>query len=348
MSTNKQHNLAFLPNICTMKSVIRILLAGMTIALILALAAASDLHALLVKFGLNALFILWTAVMSIILICILGKVLNRVSSTRAGAFILAITTFFTCIASILGIAGLSYSSGNIVYWDTLFVLKNIFISGIITLLALRYFYVQQQWNEHVKSDSDAKYDALQSRMRPHFLFNSLNTIAQLITVDPVRAEDALLDLADIFRTTLDKRNRITLGEELDVTMRYLRMEGLRLGKRRLSVVWDMEKNALPFEMQIPPLLLQPLVENAIYHGIQPRKEGGTLGISLYETEKYLDISVSNPVPPEGTTAHSKGNHIAQENLKKRLDIAYGDRAKLSLTKTAHLYRVAFRIPKENI
>jgi len=107
-------------------------------------------------------------------------------------------------------------------------------------------------------------------------------------------------------------------------------------------------NALPFEMLIPPLLLQPLVENAIYHGIQPRKEGGTLGISLYETENYLDISVSNPVPPEGTTAHSKGNHIAQENLKKRLDIAYGDRAKLSLTKTAHLYRVAFRIPKENI
>ncbi|HHL18356.1 MAG TPA: histidine kinase [Thiothrix sp.] len=348
MSISKQHNLAFLPNICTAKSVIRILLAGMTIALILALAAASELQALLVKFGLNALFILWTTIMSIILICMLGKILNRVSSTHAGAFILAITTFFTCIASVLGIAGLSYSSGNIVYWDTLFVLKNIFISGIITLLALRYFYVQQQWNEHVKSDSNAKYDALQSRMRPHFLFNSLNTIAQLITVDPVRAEDALLDLADIFRTTLDKRNRITLGEELDVTMRYLRMEGLRLGKRRLSVVWDMEKNALPFEMLIPPLLLQPLVENAIYHGIQPRKEGGTLGISLYETEKYLDISVSNPVPPEGTTAHSKGNHIAQENLKKRLDIAYGDRAKLSLTKTAHLYRVAFRIPKENI
>ncbi len=348
MSTSKQHNLAFLPNICTIKSVMRILLAAMTIALILALAAASDLQALLVKFGLNALFILWTAVMSIILICMLGKVLNCVSSTHAGAFILAITTFFTCIASILGITGLSYSSGHVIYWDTLFVLKNVFISGIITLLALRYFYVQQQWNEHVKSDSDAKYDALQSRMRPHFLFNSLNTIAQLITVDPVRAEDALLDLADIFRTTLDKRNRITLGEELDVTMRYLRMEGLRLGKRRLSVVWDMEKNALPFEMLIPPLLLQPLVENAIYHGIQPRKEGGTLGISLYETEKYLDISVSNPVPPEGTTAHSKGNHIAQENLKKRLDIAYGDRAKLSLTKTAHLYRVAFRIPKENI
>lgn len=348
MSINQQHNLAFLPNICSTRSGVRILLAGIILALILALAAANNLQELLMKFGLNALFILWTALMSIILICMLTRVINRMSNIRAALIILAITTFFTCTASIMGLAGLSYSSGNIIYWDSLFVLKNIFISSIITLLALRYFYIQQQWNEHVKSDSNAKYDALQSRMRPHFLFNSLNTIAQLITVDPVRAEDALLDLADIFRTTLDKRNRITLGEELDVTMRYLRMEGLRLGKRRLSVVWDMEKNALPFEMQIPPLLLQPLVENAIYHGIQPRKEGGTLGISLYETGEYLDISVSNPVPPEGTTAHSKGNHIAQENLKKRLEIAYGDRAQLSLTKTAHLYRVAFRIPKENL
>lgn len=348
MSISKQHNLAFLPNICSTRSVVRVLLAGITLALILALAAANDLQELMVKFGLNALFILWTVVMSIILVCMLGRVINRISSIRAGVVILAITTFFTCMASIMGLAGLSYASGTIVYWDSLFVLKNIFISSIITALALRYFYHQQKWNEHVKSDSNAKYDALQSRMRPHFLFNSLNTIAQLITVDPVRAEDALLDLADIFRTTLDKRSRITLGEELDVTMRYLRMEGLRLGKRRLSVVWDMEKNALPFEMQIPPLLLQPLVENAIYHGIQPRKEGGTLGISLYETGEYLEISVSNPVPPEGTTSHSKGNHIAQENLKKRLEIAYGDRAQLSLTKTAHLYRVAFRIPKENI
>lgn len=348
MSTSKQHHLAFLPNICSTRSVVRILLAGITLALILALAAANNLQELLVKFGLNALFILWTAIMSVILICMLGRVIDRLSSMRVGMIILAITIFFTCMASIMGIAGLSYSSGTIVYWDSLFVLKNIFINSIITLLALRYFYIQQQWNEHVKSDSNAKYDALQSRMRPHFLFNSLNTIAQLIVVDPVRAEDALLDLADIFRTTLDKRSRITLGEELDVTMRYLRMEGLRLGKRRLSVVWDMEKNALPFEMPIPPLLLQPLVENAIYHGIQPRKEGGTLGISIYETGEYLDISVSNPVPPEGTTTHSKGNHIAQENLKKRLEIAYGDRAQLSLTKTAHLYRVAFRIPKENL
>ncbi len=213
-------------------------------------------------------------------------------------------------------------------------------------MALHYFYIQSQRAEFLKADTGAKYDALQSRMRPHFLFNSLNTIAQLIQVDKDKAEDALLDLADIFRSTLDTRNRISLGEELDVTLRYLRMEGLRLGKRRLNIVWDMDKNTLPFNMEIPPLLLQPLVENAIYHGIQPCKDGGTLGISLYDAGETLDVVVTNPVPPDGTTSHSKGNHIAQENLKNRLRLAYGDRANLKITKSDHQYRVSFSIPKE--
>jgi len=156
--------------------------------------------------------------------------------------------------------------GVIHFWDTPFILRNAFIALALILMALHYFYILNQRTELLHADSGAKYDALQSRMRPHFLFNSLNTIAQLIQVNQDKAEDALLDLADIFRTTLDTRNRISLGEELDVTLRYLRMEGLRLGKRRLNIVWDMDRNTLPFNMEIPPLLLQPLVENAIYHG----------------------------------------------------------------------------------
>jgi two-component system sensor histidine kinase AlgZ len=168
----------------------------------------------------------------------------------------------------------------------------------------------------------------------------------LVHQDADQAEEAILDLADIFRTTLDKRNRIPLREELDVTLRYLRMEGLRLGKRRLNIVWDMDRNTLPFEMEIPPLLLQPLAENAIYHGIQPREEGGTLGISLYDAGDKLDIVITNPVPPEGTNSHQKGNHIAQENLKNRLKLAYGNKANLQIKRSRHQYRVSFSIPKE--
>ncbi len=346
MSDTNFKTLGFLPNLCASRSLLHLTLAAFGLAFVLALASADHFKAFFINLGLTALFVIWTTIMSALITCMMSRFLKRYSPLYASAIVIAIVIVFTLLASILGIAGRSYSTpDNIEYWDTLFVFKNIFLSIVISAVSLRYFFMQHQWEQHIQTDSDAKYSALQSRMRPHFLFNSLNSIVQLISTDADRAEESLLDLADIFRSTLDNRDRVTLNEELDITTRYLRIEALRLGKR-LTVVWDMDRNSLPFNMSIPPLLLQPLIENAIYHGIQPRKDGGALGISLYDAGDYLDISVSNPTPPEGTTAHSKGNHIAQENLKKRLKLAYGDKAKLSITKSDHQYRVAFRIPKE--
>ena len=338
--------LGFLPNLCATRTLLHLTLAALALAFVLALASADTFKSFFINLGLTTLFVIWTSIMSALISCMLSRFLKSYSPLYSSLFVIAIVVVFTLMASILGVAGRSYTNPDqIQYWDTLFILRNIFLSAVISAVGLRYFYMQHQWEQHIQTDSDAKYTALQSRMRPHFLFNSLNSIAQLITTDAEKAEESLLDLADIFRSTLDTRDRVSLNEELDITTRYLRIEGLRLGKR-LSVVWDMDRNSLPFDMSIPPLLLQPLIENAIYHGIQPRKDGGALGISLYDAGDYLDISVSNPTPPEGTTSHSKGNHIAQENLKKRLKLAYGDKAKLSITKTEHQYRVAFRIPKE--
>ncbi len=348
MSNSNSKTLGFLPNLCASRSLLHLTLAAFALAFIFTLAAADNFKAFFIQLGLTTLFIVWTAIMSALITCMMSRFLKRYSPFYSSSIVIAVVVAFTLMASILGVAGRSYTSPeHIQYWDTLFVLKNLFLSAVISSIGLRYFYMQHQWKQHVRTDSAAKYSALQSRMRPHFLFNSLNSIAMLITSDAEKAEESLLDLADIFRSTLDTRDRVTLNEELDITTRYLRIEGLRLG-RRLSVVWDMDRNSLPFDMSIPPLLLQPLIENAIYHGIQPRKDGGTLGISLYDAGEYLDISVSNPTPPEGTTSHSKGNHIAQENLKKRLKLAYGDKAKLSITKSDHQYRVAFRIPKEKL
>jgi two-component system sensor histidine kinase AlgZ len=346
MSNTNLKSLGFLPNMCASQTLLRLLLAAIALAFVLSLAVADTYRSFFIDLGLTTLFVVWVGIMSALIACMLNRFLKRKNPLTASIIIIAVVAAFTLMASILGVAGRNYSSPEqIQYWDTLFVFKNLFLASILSAIGLRYFYMQHQWEQHVQTDSKAKFTALQSRMRPHFLFNSLNSIAQLITTDADRAEESLLDLADIFRSTLDTRDRVTLNEELDVATRYLRIEGLRLGKR-LSVVWDMDKNSLPFGMSIPPLLLQPLIENAIYHGIQPRKDGGTLGISLYDAGDYLDISVSNPTPPEGTTSHSKGNHIAQENLKNRLKLAYGDRAKLSITKSEHQYRVAFRIPKE--
>ena len=346
--TSTEKSIGFLPELCTPQAILRVMVGAEVLAVVHALTSASATYgASIIKLGLTSLFMQWVVLSATFLICIFSSKLRKLSTMQMSTVISAIVVALTVGASILTIMADSYQKvGVLHYWDTPFILRNAFIALILIVMALHYFYVQSERTEFVQADTGAKYDALQSRMRPHFLFNSLNTIAQLIHVDQNKAEDALLDLADIFRSTLDTRNRISLGEELDVTLRYLRMEGLRLGKRRLNIVWDMDRKTLPFNMEIPPLLLQPLVENAIYHGIQPCKDGGTIGISLYDAGQTLDIVVSNPVPPEGTTGHSKGNHIAQENLKNRLRLAYGDRANLKIIKTEHQYRVSFSIPKE--
>ena len=273
--TSTENSIGFLPELCTPQAVLRVMVGAQVLALVLALAGASATYqASLVRLGLTSLFVQWVVLSSTLSVCLLSNKISRLNVIKIAAAVSAIVISFTIGASVLAIMADSYQKvGVIHYWDTPFILRNTFVAITLSAMAMHYFYVHSQRAEFSRADSGAKYDALQSRMRPHFLFNSLNSIAQLIQVDKDKAEDALLDLADIFRSTLDTRNRISLGEELDVTLRYLRMEGLRLGKRRLNIVWDMDRQTLPFNMEIPPLLLQPLVENAIYHGIQPCKDG---------------------------------------------------------------------------
>jgi len=346
MPINK--TLDFLPDLCTPQSILRTVIIAELLAIIIALAGSTNLQDFFLELGLVSLFVIWATLASVALICMMSRLLlPHLTTTESSLAVWLITSVVTLIASVIAEMADSYQQGILIsYWDSLFIFKNVFISSVMTLVFLRYFYIQHQWQLHMQADTSAKYDALSSRMRPHFLFNALNTIAQLIHINQDQAEDAILDLAGMMRTILDKRSRISLQDELDLTIRYLNMEGLRLGKRRLTIVWDMDKNTLPFDMEIPPLILQPLVENAIYHGIQPRQDGGTLGISLYDQGDSLQISVTNPIPPEGVSGHKAGNHIAQENMKKRLKLAYGDRANLRIEKTEHQYRVSFSIPKE--
>ena len=260
------------------------------------------------------------------------------------AAIISLLTYF-CIAAF----NPPFIQGNIDSSQSLTAFQSfkvLLFSLITALLIMSLFWLRSNHVKSMEATAVAKYSALQSRMNPHFLFNSLNTVAHLVHKNADQAEEAILDLADIMRTILDKRQRISLKEELDVTIRYLRMESLRMGKKRLTVIWDMNQNALPLDMQILPLLLQPLVENGIHHGIQPSQNGGTLSISLYEDKEGLAISVSNPIPKQRNNLHSQGNKIAQDNMKQRLHLAYGNRAKLQISKTDEQYRVSFIIPRE--
>lgn len=347
MSSFKGKTLGYLPSLCVPQALLRTVLAAELLAIILALAVAVDIHDFFMNLGLYSLFVQWVTLASLFGLCLIDRFLDRPSTSQASIIALSVAASFTLIASILGLVLSGNSEESLLSLSSaLFIFKNLVISLVIVVVLLRYFYIHSQWEQSVEADSAAKYDALQARMRPHFLFNSLNTIAHLVHIDPNKAEAALLDLADIMRLTLDKRSRISLKEELDLTLAYLRMEGLRLGGQRLHVKLDMDQNSLPLDMDIPPFLLQPLVENAVYHGVQPRPDGGLLTVSLYDSGNSLEISVTNPLPPTGVSTHTKGNHIAQENMVNRLRLAYGDRANLKIQKGAQQYRVSFSIPKE--
>jgi two-component system sensor histidine kinase AlgZ len=225
-----------------------------------------------------------------------------------------------------------------------FILRNLAISSIISLVALRYFYVQHQWKKNIQAEARARLQALQARIHPHFLFNSLNTIASLIPHLPAQAEQATLDLAELFRFSLEQKDKIRLEEELNITRRYLAMESLRLGER-LQVTWQLD-TGLPMDELIPALILQPLVENAVYHGIQPLTTGGRVTISVATREDTLLFSVTNPRPSSRTAISRNGYRIAQDNIRQRLALAYGTQSALKVREAADHYSVSFAIPRK--
>jgi two-component system sensor histidine kinase AlgZ len=220
------------------------------------------------------------------------------------------------------------------------------ISAFIYFLLLRYFYIQHQWRLNLEAQSRAEIQALQARIRPHFLFNSMNTIASLITISPETAETAIEDLADLFRASLSEKIISFLRDEVELTKSYLAIESLRLGDR-LQIEWQIDQNLL--DAEIPSLTIQPLAENAIYHGIEPIEKGGKILISALQIDSKLMLSVSNPLMSENqSSGFKKGNQMAQNNIKQRLKLVYGNKAEFSINDTKGKYTVSLLIPLDVI
>ena len=219
------------------------------------------------------------------------------------------------------------------------VLRNMLIAGLIGSVALRYFYLQQQYRHQLDAEASARLQALQARIRPHFLFNSMNVIASLTRVDPLKAEAAIEDLSDLFRATLEsKQDLIPFAEELQNGEKYLAIEKLRLGER-LEVFKQIEAGAE--EILIPPLSVQPLLENAVYHGIQMLPEGGTVNIKAVIKNKSLVITIVNP---KAEQKNRHGHGIALKNIVQRLEVIYHGKASLKRIATQESYQVEMTIP----
>jgi Putative regulator of cell autolysis len=227
-------------------------------------------------------------------------------------------------------------------WQVDLLLRNMGISAIFNAIVLRFFYIQHQWKQNMRAEAQARLQALQSRIRPHFLFNSLNTIASLTQINADQAEAAVENLAELFRNNLaDASLHTSLADELTLTRRYLEIEKLRLGDR-LQLRWSVEE--LPNDASVPRLILQPLLENAIYHGIEPIRQGGTIGIDGHVYENDIYISISNPLSPRENAEQKQGNKIAQNNVRQRLAAIYGEAGKLSVHEDENDYIITLIIP----
>jgi len=226
-----------------------------------------------------------------------------------------------------------------------FVRRNIAISAIVSLLLLRYFWERHQWEDQTRSESEARYLGLQARIRPHFLFNCLNSISALISTQPEKAEELVADLADLFRASLDERSPlVTLAEEIEIVKGYLRIEEARL-ENRLRVQWEIAPELL--DARIPRLTIQPLVENAIYHGISRLAGDGLLHVSVRRERQALVVDVDNPLPPDDLPTR-KGTGLAVNNIVQRIKLIYGEQASLTIgpdrSAQGALFRARLRLP----
>jgi two-component system sensor histidine kinase AlgZ len=188
--------------------------------------------------------------------------------------------------------------------------------------------------------AEARLQALQARIRPHFLFNSLNAVLSLMRAEPRRAETALEDLSELFRVLMsDNRKLIPLEQELELCRQYLDIESLRL-EDRLNVDWRIEE--LPDDAMVPPLILQPLLENAVYHGIEPSARPGTISIHIQRKSERLEMTLSNPVPE--TTRPQSGNKMALANIGERLQLHFDAEATFATRSEGGRFEVRIVLP----
>ena len=340
----------YLPDFSAPNAVVALVLISQLVALVLTLANGVIDSGFFSELVGNSLLILWTSLSGACVLKLARPVLVQQSVIRASLFSFALILVTVAVLS-EAVYWIGYRFAVHALLDAQqffpadrfeFLVRNLALGALIAGLLLRYFYVSHQWRCNVEREAAARISALQARIRPHFLFNAMNTIAALTRSDPPAAERATEDLADLFRASLNQPGQtISLEEELEVAQVYQRMEEKRLGQR-LQVDWNL--SCVPMRTRIPGLTLQPLLENAIYHGIEPRVDGGTVTVEGKVSDDRVIITVTNPLPHQqsGTT---RGNRIALDNIRERLELAYGKQARMDIDKVADIFRVQIGFPR---
>ncbi len=336
----------WLPDLCRLPRLAAMLGIAQLVVIVVVLVPDSGTHWDLPRMLSTSGFALWMALSVSVLLCVSRRALSRLPQ-RTGA-LLAVALAAAVAAAVAAIVHALFASvGDAGEWPSAmrFVTGSAGVVTLITALALRYFYVIDRWQAQLAAHARAEADALQARIRPHFLFNSMNMIASLLRRDPDVAERAVLDLSDLFRAALGAgEDDSSLAEEVRLSEHYLGIEQLRLGER-LRVQWR-RNEPLPWDLPMPRLVLQPLLENAVLHGISRLPEGGTVEIILEADGEVLRLGVRNPsLPPESPGApgvHGAGH--AQRSIAHRIGYAFGPRARMACGWDAGYYACELELP----
>jgi two-component system sensor histidine kinase AlgZ len=332
----------YLPDFRAPGTILVILLVAELVAIALTIASYEP-GAFLTELSKMSMYVLWLALLGTGLLSQIRPWAER--QGNASAFVIC---FLVLEVMCLVLAEVAWQItgvfGEAVIIDDShggFVFRTFAISSIVIALALRYLYVSSEWRRSIILEAQARISALQALIRPHFLFNSMNTIASLTRSDPKQAEEAIEDLSDLLRANLGvHKDRTALKEELEIAAIYQRIEKLRLGDR-LKVRWDV--GGLPMRAQIPSLTIQPLLENAIYHGIELLPEGGEVHVTGKRNGDFIEIEMRNPIAQD-STRRTGGNKMAFTNIRQRFELAYGAQGKVDVVESDNQYSVRLVFP----
>lgn len=324
-----------LPNFRNLGTVLRTILLVNAIALFVALTQADTFGDLLQQLLSGSALLQPVLLTSLLLLYALDPLLAKLAYWQSSAVIVVLIASVTFGLDVMG--GELFASHSDV--GSFRYIRHMLESAIVILLLLSYF----RWRALALSPARqaARLQALQARIRPHFLFNSINAVLAIVRADPKRAETALEDMSDLFRMAMSEPHELVeLSKEIELARQYLALEQLRLGDR-LQVQWNTDK--MPTDALIPPLVLQPLLENAVYHGIEPLTEGGTIEVRIYREDRELHLQVGNPVSPTGKL-HDAGHKMALSNIRERLSLLFDVEADYQVERQADYYSVHILIP----
>ena len=317
----------FFTKIGRWQHLIELFIASNILAMILALAEAQSWTALSVERLLQyMLFINWVLLAFVALVELFQKKIQPLNFGQAlvvGFILLQMIVLLTTVV----LNGVIYFGQNFqihgLSRDVLLdgVMLHLSYGVLIGTFCFRYLYLREQWARQQNSELHARIQAMQARIHPHFLFNSLNTVISLITIDPDKAEQMLLNLSRLFRASFKELKLVRLKDEIELCQHYLAIEQMRLGDR-LRVEWKYDDEVLFSQVQIPLLTLQPLVENSIFHGVEKFLTKSTISILIEVLQNQVNIVITNPYTQDKINLR-QGNGIAVENVKQRLEAYYG-------------------------